>query len=526
VTVLALAVDPFTQQLVQYEQKLKISPNNFTTIVKAHRFSQGTTLVSWEGLMAMTAMADYSVQAGILNALLQPYDALVQQTAFACPTGNCTWDTYESLAVCSTCTNLSSRVSSYTETSYLYSELVKRQLTADFKLENATTLQLTNGHYINNMDGAPYYMPIGHSSDLDRPIQSVFMTTFGTGNASRTNSFQNSNSLLWAMSFLKMQAPPNGTTASKGWPDVPVEAIECGLLYCVNQYTSSVRDGTLYEAEVPVPDATRNQDSWKLIDYSYQNLEGIFIDSQRTDSLEFNSSTSSWQRTDLMFGDGFNLSWEAVNSLSSQFQSQFTSPEQINASEHRNFTITPDYMPINGYYKNLLNSLNHDGMKFSPSVMQILYKSPDLNDTFRRIARGLSNAIRAGADNSTMQTGASGIMTTRYRIQWPWITLHIIVAVGAIAFLIATMIETSTARAPVWKSSALAMMSLSLTREIGDVLADAQSVKDMKGRAAQHFLQLCNDEAEPKVGQGGSDRTHAWDGRTQTSAGGIHALRA
>jgi hypothetical protein len=475
--------------------------------------------------MAMTATADYSAQAGIFNALLQPYDALVQQTAFVCPTGNCTWDTYESLAVCSTCTNLSSRVSRYTEMSYLYSELAKRQIIAGSFVPNATTLQLANGHYINNIDGAPYYMPVDSNYTEGFAIQSVYMTTFGTGNASRTNSFQDSSNLLWAMSFLKMQAPPNGTTASKGWPDVPVEAMECGLFYCVNQYTSSVKNGTLYETEVPVQDATRNPDSWKLIQYSYPNLDGVFIDNQRTDSLEFNSSTSSWYRTDLMLGDGFYLSWAAVNSLSSQFQSQFTSPKPINASEHPNFTSAPDYMPINGYYKNLPNSL-HDGKVYSPSVMQILYKSPNLNDTFRRLARGLSNAIRAGADNTTVQTGASGVMTAHYRIQWPWITLHVIVAVGAIALLIATMIESRTARAPVWKSSALAMMSLSLTREIGDVLADAQSMKDMKGRAAQHFVHLCDDEAEPKIDQGSSDRIQAWDGHTQASAGGGYALRA
>lgn len=495
VTILAIAVDPFSQQLVQYQQNIKSSADVSTTIVRAQRFSKGTALVSSVVPVTKTAIADYSIQAGILNAFIQPYDVLVQQTSFACPTGNCTWNPFESLAICSTCNNLTSQLVKYSEPSYLYNDLQKR-IAISYLTKNATSLQLPNGLYVNNVNRVPYHQPEDYPGNtLSEAVEAIFMTSFGTANASRTNTFKESESLLWAMSFLKMQAPSDDSTHSNGWPNVSVEALECGLFYCVNQYSSTVRNGTLYETETFMQNATRQPYSWELINYTSVNLDGIHIDNQSMKSLEFNNSTSSWSRTDLMLGNGFNLSQTAVNSLSSQFQSQFTSQKTINTSDHRDHLLARDYTPVNGFYKNQINSPDSAAVDYSPPVMQILYNSPDLNDTFRRLARGLSNAIRAGADDPTLHTGASGVMTTYYRIQWPWIVLHIAVIAGGISFLTAMIFETRRTGVPSWKSSALA--PLSQIDEIGDVLVGVKSIEGMEAKASQHFLQLRYSKEEP-----------------------------
>lgn len=442
----------------------------------------------------MTAIADYSVQAGIYNALVQSYDALVQQTPFSCPTGNCTWAPFESLAICSTCNNVTHQLSRYQEPSYLYNDLTKR-IAYNYFTPNATSFQLPNGLYINNVNGIPYIRPEDYTSS--KVLEAIYMTFYGTGNASRTNEFRQSESLLWAMTFLKMNAPSIDSTRSNGWPNVTVEALECGLFYCVNQYSSAVRKGILYETEIFMENTTRDPQSWELIDYNPINLDNINIDNNSMNSLEFNNSTSSWPRTDLMFGNGFNLSWASVNSLSSQFQSQFTSAKTINDSDHKNFSRALDYTPINGYYKNQINSGDPSLVAYSPTVMQILYDSSNLNDTFRKIARSLSNAIRTGADNSTVQTGASGVLTTYFRIQWAWIVLHIIVMAGGAAFLLATIFETRRIGVPIWKSSALA--SLSQTNEIGDVLVGAGTLREMEVRASEHLLQLFQNSTEPSL---------------------------
>lgn len=494
VTLLAIAVDPFSQQLVQYSQRLKSSVDGAATIARAQRFSRGITLVG-------TATADYSIQAGIFNALIQEQYALVQQTSFTCPTSNCTWDPVESLAVCSTCNNLTSQLSRYNEPGFLYNDLHKRIVSSNVP-ENSTSLTLPNGLYINNIDGVPYHKPADHIDFVSGTVQAIFMISFGTSNASRKNSFKDSDSLLWAMSFLKMQASRNDTVHSDGWPNVPVLAVECSLSFCVKQYSSFVRHGILYETETSMTDFGRHPESWQLIDYTDNNLDGIHLDNYDIDSLKFNSSTSSVSRTDLMLGNDFNLSWEAVNSLSSQFQSRFAAPKPINITQCSNLTKDLDYSPINRFYKNQINSCEPNALEISPDILQLLHGSQDLNETFRRIARGLSNAIRAGDDNATIRTGASSVMTIYYRIQWPWIALHIIVITGAIVFIVVMMLQSAKGNIPIWKSSALA--SLSNIPKIGDVLVGMGVVEEMEERARTHLVQLFKNSI---LAQGG--RTNA-----------------
>lgn len=198
----------------------------------------------------------------------------------------------------------------------------------------------------------------------------------------------------------------------------------------------------------------------------------------------------------MSFGEGFNTSWAAVNTLSSQFQSQFTSQMAINTSDHNKYSNSRDYTPINGFYRSQINSEAPGAVDYSPSVMQIIYNSPDLNDTFRRLAKGLSNAIREGADNSTIQTGASGVMATYYRIQWPWIILNILFTLGGALWLQTTIRETKKARVPVWKSSVLAL--LSQKSYVGDVLDGLHSIEEMEAKASQHYLKLFGTKSELK----------------------------
>lgn len=504
VTLLAIAIDPFAQQMVQYDQRLKTLAIDTSANIRAQRFSRATTLVGTGLPITMTATADYTIQAGILNALIQPYNALIQQTAVTCPTGNCTWEPFESLAICSTCNNITDQMIKYAEPGYQYNDLRKRILTS-WVPENATTLQLPNGVYINNADGAPYHKPEDGSYNPSDKLQVVFMTTFGTGNESRTNTFKSSDTLLWSMTFLKLQAASNNTPTAQGWPNISVSATECGLAFCVNQYSSAVRSGILYETETWVPKRDRHPDSWQLIDYSEPNLDGIHFDSYNMHSLEFNSSTSAWPRTDLMLGDNFNISWEAENSFSSQFQSQFVATRPINMTEHGNHARNLDYIPVNGYYKNEVNSNDANATEISPAMLQILYDSNDLNDTFRRIARGMSNAIRAGTDNETKQAGVSYVIATYYRIEWPWIALHLFVTVGATAFILIMIVQSAKGGVPIWKSSALA--TLSKIPEIGNVLVGVGTVNEMEARAKKHFVQLFeNTTPTTSGGDSGSTR--------------------
>jgi hypothetical protein len=132
---------------------------------------------------------------------------------------------------------------------------------------NATTIRLPNGLFINNVDGVSYTAP----AYSDGGYGFVYMTTLGTGNASKTNSLEDNDSLIWAMSILKLQEPSNSSLV---WPNIPVEGIECGLFYCVKQYSSTVQNGVLQETETYVSTISRDSNSWQPILYDGYTYNG------------------------------------------------------------------------------------------------------------------------------------------------------------------------------------------------------------------------------------------------------------
>lgn len=87
VTVMSLAIDPFVQQVTSYRLENVASPHNSTIPV---RITFNESLISAYQGAAYTALYNSG------NSALTP----------DCSSGNCTWARYQTLAVCSRCTNV------------------------------------------------------------------------------------------------------------------------------------------------------------------------------------------------------------------------------------------------------------------------------------------------------------------------------------------------------------------------------------------------------------------------------------
>lgn len=57
-----------------------------------------------------SASADFAMTSAILSGLWQSDILVAQQTKHSCPSGNCTWDTFQSLTICSACIDLTDRL--------------------------------------------------------------------------------------------------------------------------------------------------------------------------------------------------------------------------------------------------------------------------------------------------------------------------------------------------------------------------------------------------------------------------------
>ncbi|MCJ1438974.1 hypothetical protein MMC27_008364 [Xylographa pallens] len=466
-TLLAMAFDPFIQQLVQFETRLVYDADPKTKIVRAQRYSKGNEVFSSRPFPSenITVNADFSFQSAVLYGLVEPIKSVVQQTLFTCPSGNCSWDKFKSLAVCSACKNVSQiliKASGWRGVLFDYLEADNAAAIAG----PMTEYSLPNGLYIDNLNGFQY----GYGGQSNTPENVVIpgvvlMTTFGTGNASLTNTFQDNNLLIWAASMLRIR--PNSSNSSAAWPDLPVEATECALYFCVNQYESNVTDGILQETVTSMTNATRSLDSWQWYDDS-----DITLNPSQATSLEFSNPWSVVSRTDLMLGDSFNMSQNAVDSISSYFQTFLST----------NLASLIGNDSINGYM------LNDSQLQFTPSAVQPLYASADLNATFYALAASMSNAIRAGSDDGLVVTGMSATSVTFYSIQWPWIILPCVVILAGLIHLVGTVLKGKAAGVGIWKSSPLAILSRGSS--VPEEFHNLKAVSAMNERAKREIVQL------------------------------------
>ncbi|MCJ1475698.1 hypothetical protein MMC13_004361 [Lambiella insularis] len=104
ITLIALAIDPFTQQVVVYE--IRATANGNATISRAQNWDSDM-IDEIEGEPAMSI--SFSMQAAIFNGLYGDQNA--SAAAYDCPSGNCTWPTFSSLGFCSKCSDVTAGTS-------------------------------------------------------------------------------------------------------------------------------------------------------------------------------------------------------------------------------------------------------------------------------------------------------------------------------------------------------------------------------------------------------------------------------
>jgi hypothetical protein len=394
------------------------------------------------------------MQSAILFGLSQSLEDVTQQLRLACPTGNCTWPATESLSVCSTCNDVSSKLDKSSSTGSS-SAVALETSNAAASFGQVTKFELPNRLFIDNFDTIP---------------PQLLMTTFGTGNQSETISMSSINTLIWAMAILRVK--PEDQTRT--WPDTRLEATECALHYCVQRYETQVANSNISETASIVTEATRDRESWKPLQSSIESYRATLTDAE-IQSLAFEDSLSAIERTDLSLGGGkFNVSQTAVNGLSSFFHDTFAA----------NVTQIND---TNGYYMRATST------QYAPASLQPLVNATDIPGLFAALALSMSNAMRAADDKRTVVAGRYRQWVTRYEVHWPWIVLPLAVVLATVAQLVITM--RMSRDAPLWKNSSLAVMSRG--RYVSDVFRDdAATVTAMQTAVGKRRVNLFPEGAQ------------------------------
>ncbi|TPX12323.1 uncharacterized protein E0L32_006970 [Thyridium curvatum] len=516
VTLLALALDPFTQQIIQLRQDVVFTP--------AERYAQNTRVGAcayyWDGslnnsnsttltngtrgeLHTWEASTPTYVQAAVLDGLSRPMSQLQAQTPYLCPTADCRWPAFNSLAVCSRCSNTTSEITRIPGNSIdLYTAFAAQYGGRDMLGDNATAFRLPTGQFIANMDS---YMEKSTGSNGAPPF---LMSASGTGVPSRTLSLQESKSLIWSINILAI-APRHDDLSNKTkpvggkWPEMGLVSGECGLYWCVNQYESVLRNNTLSE-RVTEQETTFNMP-----------LDDIINRTWPFDGLQFKPTvvdTGIWPGhiglCDTKKEGGFgclNVSIDSVLSLNSYFQTLLT-------------TGAPSANATAGLGQ---DALHNEGVLVNgrsvPTALSGIWTDAsqglqDLQSRFEALALSTTNAIRSSAmdawDTSSVVPGSTkgtvGRTQTLFHMQWQWMTLHCTVFVLAIVFLLLTVTHPGRNRAPLWKSSALAILARG--PNAAEVLDGAETMPQILYRAKKGKVVLYDGAVAVQEGKPGLDQ--------------------
>ena len=189
--ILSNLFDPFLQQVVSYPDRL-VPSSDIPTVARTQIYESHSS----EGL-PLPGIVDLNMKAAIYNGIFGIQGKAALGISHTCGTGNCSWDAFSSLVVCSKCVDISSYIQKHC------------------KGDDCWRLSLPNGPSL---------------SGLGRQINSS-VTNISSSLASIEAS-------VVKFSSLKSPSPNESTDAT---------ALECAIWYCVQKRTASATSGVIHE---------------------------------------------------------------------------------------------------------------------------------------------------------------------------------------------------------------------------------------------------------------------------------------
>lgn len=507
---LAIAMDPFSQQLIQLNTIIRFREWKDPPIARSWGYGLGLlTPTGQKGQLSgsmqqsqeMRADIDPAMEASILDGLFNELSMIGERVYMQCPTSNCRWNKFLTAGVCSQCNDLTSQLVRHDNWAFLSHN-------GSTAKENVAAYFLPNGAFLANLDGDITVDNDGKSVTMKLNAvgsgQTAQMMGFATGDPNKTVSMRDMRTLIWSLTAVQLNqtAFSGNNSFHYSWPNIPVIASECALYYCGIEISSNVTNNTLMETNREL-NLVRNPDSYRVLNTSRSSS----LPKNLTDSLEFDPYTAAIYRTNLQIEDHknksltFNFSQEAVKSISSYFLSTFQTSQ--------NLTRPPDMDDVSMTLQspNLPNGQSNIAFYDAaglPKKGEGIWSDGKANllPQFATLSRSMTIAIRNSMASWVGKPGDNGgeigDEVTVYTVRWGWITLHAILIVGSTTFFIATVRSSSEAKNTLqclaWKNSSLAVISKA--PELGPLFEPNDSILELERKAALKTTTFNKREGE------------------------------
>jgi hypothetical protein len=461
ITITAMAVDPFAQQVIQYDYCSTTAPKTAALIPRTNNYTAG--------FRALNGGVGHS--SGAMNAafygqgLFDPPASASSNIRLICPTGNCTFPatpsgiSYMSLGMCSSCADISDTI---TNTTTIVNGSDGKVITTytNYMLPSNLTIS-----------------PLGHGL--------VAATLIETPSQSAVEGMVSQSMIKFEMLMINTNSCSDASILS----GCRVWASRCSLAPCVKSYGATVSDGVLHEREIS---AIPLQYLPVAAGYAYF---GIFTNSTVVDGQVRNCTPTKGptERNTLRMAQGYTwLSQQYFQNISS---APYYSPEcaftlGVGSTDGLGTSLLETYgdqnvTDIEGQYSG------------QPWMLQLFDNGTAIPETLDTAISGLSNAITAairnGGDavNSVPATGTVMVSQTCIRVHWGWLILPASLLLFSTLFLGCTIWETSMdTMGKAWKSSPLALLFHGFSAETVRSVGSVDRLSEMDATARKLRAQL------------------------------------
>lgn len=485
---ISAAIGPFTQQSIELYACQRPLHNISATIPTA-KYLNASLIVGRETLD--DRYPNLNIMAAALDGLVGSSDAS-KTLPFDCPTGDCDFDPYSSLAFCSSCADITSRVRQEWGPNYYEPEVYSWNYTVYDRL--GPHCQLT----FEDIGGHPRLTPNGQTGESTTNLvmcpggwssSALSFTVMSTTREDCSDDHQDGNRGGSGCGRYPHQLPSLANTTD-------LVAMNCTLQLCVGDYTGRVRKGVLSEtmtSSIPSSVYADEPSMFKILKLP------CLVDSKPYDLSNIIKVPSiSGRNFTIVSHDGKNL----MAPLECVFATNKSAPLAIGLFLQVGLFKTQMGNPHPGVSCSL-NSIEESSY-CDPWYAEPIFRggrptAATITADMNRIAVAISNQMRAVGSNSYMN--ASGVAmgtviqtTVCVRVDWPWLLFPAALMLLTVVLLVAVIIKARRSQnsdgQPVWKSSAVAAFFHGL-----DAVSDTQGRADRE--PARHAVPSHEPEGLP-----------------------------
>jgi hypothetical protein len=455
VTIFALALDPFFQQVVSFPTRWTLLETN-SSIARVVRY-EPVYHSDYENGIEM-AMLDTDIQnvadlffvANGTQAV--PFgNGTRAEVPLSCPSSNCTWPSYETLGMCSQCADAPNLLD-------FACMLTRVDWTSTLSGNVSTYPNATVcGYFLNVTSEAPILMSGYIVDDDGNKTEALMMRSLPLVTYPRRDP-------LWGDGSIHFKNVRNpvvdvliSSTAESAdvYADKMPKLQECVLSWCVKTIQSSYDSGTYEEVVTDVfVNHTKGSYPWSTYDIPEEQVT-------YTDYLEnVTFSEPAVDQNSSMYGWGLNN--DTMLNTVVIFDRMFPS-----FTTHTNFTNIPVLRWRTGDFERVRTKL----LDFNPWLLP-----NNITEHMERMAISITNAIRS-SDSSSLVYGQAFDSEVYVKVTWGWLSLPLCLLFVSCVFLVSTVIKSATEKGSVSirKNSAIATLLYGLPDHYQKRLAKSNS---------------------------------------------------